>query len=263
MSPLMTAPKNRPIRRTAALLIIGNEILSGRTQDANARFLAVRLGELGISLMEMRVVADDAYMIVRTVRELADSYDYVFTTGGIGPTHDDITSACVGKAFGKPLEINAEAKRRLLAHYTNPADLNAARLRMATIPVGATLIDNPVSAAPGFRLKNVLVMAGVPRIMQAMFECIAHTLECGAPVRARTLTVGIGEGVLASGLGEIQGRYAELDIGSYPFYQCGGHGCSIVVRGTDEASIGAAVEEVRALMQGLGADPIETDSADG
>ncbi len=252
-----------PTRRTAALLIIGNEILSGRTQDANAAFLGARLGELGIPLMEMRVVPDDEYMIVRTVRELADSYDYVFTTGGIGPTHDDITSACVGKAFGKPLEVNAEAKRRLLAHYADPSDLNAARLRMATIPVGASLIDNPVSAAPGFRLENVHVMAGVPRIMQAMFEGIAPTLERGAPMRARTLTAGIGEGALAGGLGEIQGRYPGLDIGSYPFYRRGGHGCSIVVRGTDEAAIDAAVEEVRTLMQGLGAEPVETDSADG
>jgi molybdenum cofactor synthesis domain-containing protein len=240
---------------TACLLIIGNEILSGRTTDANLPYLARRLNELGIRLQEVRVVADSEPAIVKAVNETRAQYDYVFTTGGIGPTHDDITSGCVAKAFGTVLERNPEAVRRLERHYP-PGALNEARLRMAEIPVGATLIDNPVSTAPGFRLGNVYVMAGVPRIMQAMFEGIAPTLVGGKPVLSRSVSCTLGEGVLAKGLGEIQARHPRVDIGSYPYYRVGGFGVSLVARGTDAAELETVVREIAALIAALGADPV-------
>ncbi|HSK39399.1 MAG TPA: competence/damage-inducible protein A, partial [Arenibaculum sp.] len=189
---------------TAAVIVIGNEILSGRTQDANLGYMARRLTELGIRLREARVIADDPDEIVAAVNALRSRYDHVFTTGGIGPTHDDITSGCVAKAFGVELERNAEAVRRLEAHYGDPSMLNAARLRMAEIPVGATLIDNPVSAAPGFRIGNVHVLAGVPSIMRAMFDGIAPGLRGGPPIHARTVSCALAEGTLAEGLGALQ-----------------------------------------------------------
>lgn len=240
---------------TAALLIVGNEILSGRTVDANLPYLAKRLNELGIRLKEARVVADTEPAIVKAVNELRAAHDYVFTTGGIGPTHDDITSGSVAKAFGTVLERNPEAVRRLEAHY-KPGMLNEARLRMAEVPVGAVLIDNPVSTAPGFRLGNVFVMAGVPRIMQAMFEGIAPTLTGGKPVISRSVSCTLGEGALAKGLGEIQARHADVDIGSYPYYRVGGFGVSLVARGTDAAKLETVAQEIAALIVSLGGSPV-------
>src|SRR3954451_19193777 len=167
---------------TACLLVIGNEVLSGRTRDANIQFLATHLGERGIPLREVRIIPDVPETIISTVNEVRAKFDYVFTTGGIGPTHDDITSECIARAFGVKWVLHEEARRRLAAGYANPADLNEARLRMAHVPEGAVLIDNPVSRAPGFQIGNVFVMAGVPRIMQAMFDGIKHGLAGGAPV---------------------------------------------------------------------------------
>jgi molybdenum cofactor synthesis domain-containing protein len=240
---------------TACLLIFGNEILSGRTQDANLPYLAKRLGEIGVRLKEVRVVADDEAAIVKAVNETRPLYDYVFTTGGIGPTHDDITSGCVAKAFGTVLERNAEAVRRLERHYPT-GGLNAARLRMAEIPVGATLIDNPVSTAPGFQLGNVYVMAGVPRIMQAMFEGIAPSLVGGKPVTSRSVSCTLGEGTLAQGLGEIQAKHPQVDIGSYPYYRVGGFGVSLVARGTDPAELETVAQEIAAMITALGGTPV-------
>ncbi len=239
---------------TACLVIVGNEILSGRTTDANLPFLAKRLGELGIRLREVRVVADSEAAIVKAVNEVRAAYDYVFTTGGIGPTHDDITSGCVAKAFGVDLERNPEAVRRLEKHY-KPGMLNQARLRMAEVPVGATLIDNPVSTAPGFRLGNVFVLAGVPRIMQAMFEGIAPTLTGGKPMLTRSVGCTLGEGALAQGLGEIQARHPDVDIGSYPYYRVGGFGVSLVARGTDKGRLEVVVREIADLITSLGGAP--------
>ena len=188
---------------TAALLVVGNEILSGRTRDANIQFIGERLAALGVPLKEVRIVADETDEIVEAVNALRARHTYLFTTGGIGPTHDDITAAAVARAFGVALEHNPDAVTRLERHYP-PGHLNAARLKMAEAPVGAELIDNPVSAAPGFVMANVFVMAGVPKIMQAMFEAAAHRLVGGEPVLSRTLVGGLGEGVMAGGLREIQ-----------------------------------------------------------
>jgi molybdenum cofactor synthesis domain-containing protein len=244
---------------TACLLIIGNEILSGRTQDANLAFIAKGLNEVGVRLREVRVIPDVAETIIATVNEVRAKFDYVFTTGGIGPTHDDITSECVARAFGVRWALNDEARRRLAAGYANPADLNEARLRMAHMPEGAVLIDNPVSRAPGFRIGNVFVMAGVPRIMQAMFDGIKYSLVGGEPMLSRTVTSGLPEGVLAKGLEQLQSRYPDFDVGSYPYYRRGGFGTSLVARGTDSARLAAAVEELFAMIRGLGGEPYEGD----
>ena len=237
---------------TACVLIIGNEILSGRTQDINLRFLAQKLAERGIRLMEARVIPDIPATIVGTVNELRARVDMVFTTGGIGPTHDDITSECVAAAFGVPWEPHPEAWARMEASY-KPGEFNAARQRMATMPRGASLIDNPISNAPGFTIGNVHVMAGVPRIMQAMFESLAPRLPGGTPIAARAVhALGVSEGRIAEGLGAIQQRYADVDLGSYPFYRPTGNGVAIVAKGTDPARLEAAIGEVAALFAALG-----------
>ncbi len=242
---------------TACVLVIGNEILSGRTKDANLAWLAEKLTAAGIRLREARVIGDFEDEIVRTINEVRAKYDYVFTTGGIGPTHDDITADCVAKAFGVALVEDAEAIRRLLRNYADPNDLNAARRRMARIPVGGTLIDNPVSQAPGFQIGNVYVMAGVPRIMQAMFDGIRDRLKGGKPMLSRTISADLPEGKIAEGLGALQNRYAELEIGSYPYFRMGKVGAAIVIRGTDSARLDAAAIELAALMRGLGGTPVE------
>jgi len=241
---------------TAAVLIIGNEILSGRTQDQNLAYLATGLNSVGVTLREARVVPDIPEMIIAAVNELRATYDYLFTTGGIGPTHDDITSECVAQAFGVPWTLHPEAHKIFLSHY-KPGELNEARLRMAHTPEGAALIINPVSRAPGFRMENVFVMAGIPRVMQAMFDAVKHDLKGGRPMLARTVSCHLAEGVIAKGLGEIQGRYADLDIGSYPFYRRGEFGTSLVLRGRDGARLAAGTEEVIALVKSLGGTPVE------
>ncbi len=239
--------------KTAALLIIGNEILSGRTQDANLAFIARELGEIGIRMAEVRIVPDIEAAIVDAVNALRARYSYVFTTGGIGPTHDDITSASIAKAFGRPFGRNPEAERRLRAFYPDPAMLNEARLSMADMPDGVELIDNPVSAAPGFRIDNVYVLAGVPKIMQAMVDVLKPGLQGGAPLASRTVVVLAGEGDIAAALGAIQNDYPGIDIGSYPFLRRGSFGTSVVFRGTDLAALEAAVArlETHAAANGL------------
>lgn len=235
---------------TAAILIIGNEILSGRTHDKNTHWLAGKLTELGINTREARVVPDVKAVIIETVRELADRFDYVFTTGGIGPTHDDITAASMAECFHTTLELNTEAHQRLRDHYHE--ELNEARLKMGYIPVGARLIDNPVSAAPGFVMENVYVMAGIPSIMQAMFNSIQHQLVGGAPTLSKTVTGATSEGMIATELTAIQDQYPNVDIGSYPFFADGKLGVSIVLRGLEQAQIDAAAAEVRGLLEAKG-----------
>jgi molybdenum cofactor synthesis domain-containing protein len=241
---------------TAAVLIIGNEILSGRTQDTNLAYIATGLNEVGVTLREARVIPDIAETIIATVNELRAKYDYIFTTGGIGPTHDDITSESIAKAFGLPWTLHPEAHSQFLQHY-KPGELNEARLRMAHTPEGASLIRNPVSRAPGFRIGNVFVMAGIPRVMQGMFDSIKHDLKGGRPMLSRTVSCHLPEGVIAQGLGEIQTRYSDLDIGSYPFYRRGEFGTSLVLRGRDKDRLAAGTEEVVALVRTLGGTPVE------
>ncbi len=247
---------------TACLLVIGNEVLSGRTQDANINFIARGLGEIGIPLREVRVIPDVRETIVGTLNEVRARFDHVFTTGGIGPTHDDITSECVAEAFGVPWEPHPEAWARMEAHYAKTAEgvaaFNAARQRMATMPRGATLIDNAISIAPGFTIGNVHVMAGVPRIMQAMFATLAPRLAGGPPIISRAVhSTGAAEGQIAAGLEAIQNRYPELDLGSYPYYRAHGQGVAIVAKGNDPAQAEAAIAEVTALFVSLGATPVQ------
>lgn len=239
---------------TAAVLVIGNEILSGRTQDANLHYLAQKLSGLGIQLREARVVADIEEEVIAAINALRARYTYVFTTGGIGPTHDDITSACVAKAFGVNLIRDPRAVALLEAHYP-PGDLTPARLKMAEVAEGSILIDNPVSKAPGFQIGNVFVMAGVPRIAQAMFDGIAARLKGGPVVQSRTVTCGLGEGVIASGLGAIQVDFPDVEIGSYPYFRRGAFGTSLVLRSSAIARLEEAAAAVAALVRSHGGEP--------
>jgi molybdenum cofactor synthesis domain-containing protein len=241
---------------TACVLIIGNEILSGRTQDANLAFLAKGLNEAGIRLREARVIPDDGAVIVAAVNEARRNFDYVFTTGGIGPTHDDITAPCMAEAFGVPLILHPEAKRLLESHYP-PGALNEARLRMAHVPEGAVLLPNPISRAPGFRVENVYVLPGVPQIMQAIFSELKHRLRGGAKLYSRNVSCALSEGALAKDLAAMQERYADLEIGSYPYFRRSDFGVTLVLRGTDKDRIAAAIEELKALIRVLGGDPQE------
>lgn len=230
---------------TAAMLVIGDEILSGRTRDANMHHLAGVLTEAGITLREVRIVSDDQDAIVAAVRALSAAADHVFTSGGIGPTHDDITADCIAAAFDVPIDIRDDARALLQAHYDRQgSELNAARLRMARIPDGATLIDNPVSTAPGFTLRNVHVMAGVPSVFRAMVDSVMATLTRGTPLISRSIRVVKGEGDIAGPLGAIAQAFPALSIGSYPFQKDGIYGANIVLRGHDAALLDQAEQAV-------------------
>ena len=243
---------------TAAVLLIGNEILSGRTQDANLNYIARQLVVLGIRLKESRVVVDEEGAIVEALNALRARYTYVFTTGGIGPTHDDITAECVAKAFGRKHVIHPEAHRILAAYYAESGrEFNAARLRMAHTPEGASLLENKVSRAPGFRIENVYIMAGIPAVMRAMFEAAVPTLKTGPAVRSRGIETYLLEGEIAKGLGELQAHFGSLEIGSYPFVREGRIGTTLVLRGTDGRAIDQAAVELIALIRSLGAEPVE------
>ena len=237
---------------TAAMLVIGDEILSGRTQDTNTNHLAVRLTAAGVDLREIRVVGDEAGEIVVAVNALRIRFDYVFTSGGIGPTHDDITADCIAQAFGVGIDVRADARAILATNYKNPdKELNAARLRMARIPDGADLIDNPVSKAPGFRIGNVHVMAGVPTVFHAMVESVLPTLTGGEPLLSITVRIEAPEGEIAAHLAEMAKASPNLSFGSYPFIQNGVFGSNIVVRGVDANSLEKARQALEALAQQL------------
>ena len=234
---------------TAAMLVIGDEILSGRTRDANMYHLAGKLTEAGIDLTEVRVVADDAAKIETAVKSLSDTYDHLFTSGGIGPTHDDITADCVAAAMGANIGVRDDARAILQAHYDRQGmAINEARLRMARIPDGATLIDNPVSHAPGFTLKNVHVMAGVPTIFEAMVAGLLPGLTGGDPVLSATVRVDRGEGDIAGPLGQLAADNPDLSFGSYPFHKDGRYGANLVIRGTDQAQIDAAAAHLKDIF---------------
>lgn len=241
---------------TAAVLIIGDEILSGRTKDKNLAYLAQRLGELGIQLKEARIISDDTAEIVGAVNELRRKFDYVFTSGGIGPTHDDITADSIAAAFGVSIGHHPQAMEILTEHYLESGiEFNDARKRMARIPDGATLIDNPISRAPGFQTKNVFTMAGVPAIMQAMFENIAPGLVGGDPVISRSVKANLPEGKIARDLGILQKRFTAVSMGSYPYFKQGDVGTNIVLRSADLDALDAAVDALMVVIKDLGALP--------
>lgn len=239
---------------SAALAIIGNEILSGRTQDTNTPWVAERLTERGIVLAEVRVIPDAEAVIIRTVKELSNLYDYVFTTGGIGPTHDDITAECVAKAFGVELIRDEQAFRMLEEHY-GLEQLTPPRAKMSLVPKGSKLIPNPVSAAPGFNIENVYVMAGVPRIMQAMLDHVMGTIQAGKPILSNTVACGLAESVLADDLSALAERYRDIQIGSYPHYRGGVLGLSLVLRGMYPESLDQATQELIDLIRKHGDEP--------
>jgi len=234
----------------AAMLVIGDEILSGRTRDANMHHLAGRLTEMGVDLCEVRIVPDEHARIVAALGDLRATHDHVFTSGGIGPTHDDITADAVGAAMGARVDIRDDARALLAAHYARTgSELNAARLRMARIPEGAVLIGNPVSVAPGFTLGNVHVMAGVPKVFQAMVASVLATLTGGAPLVSASVRVDRGEGDIAQPLSDLAAAYPDLSFGSYPFQSAEGRfGANVVVRGPDAARVGEAEATLRATF---------------
>lgn len=234
---------------SAAMLVIGDEILSGRTRDSNMHFLANELTRHGIPLREVRVVADDHAAIVAALNGLRATHTHVFTSGGIGPTHDDITADAVAAAFGVPIGHRADAMALLAAHYERAGlPFNDARQRMARIPDGAILIDNPVSTAPGFTQGNVHVMAGVPKIFEAMVASVLPHLTGGAPLLSQSLRVNRGEGDIAADFGALAAEFPDLSMGSYPFIQNGAHGTNLVIRGTDPARVDAAMARLVALF---------------
>lgn len=241
---------------TAALLVIGDEILSGRTKDKNIGYIAEYLTAIGIDLREVRVVPDVEGEIVAAIQALKTRYTYLFTTGGIGPTHDDITADCVAKACGVTIDIDPRAVAMMRERYAE-GDLNEARLRMARIPAGADLIENPISKAPGFRIGNVIVMAGVPSIMQAMLDNVAPTLKTGVKMQVVTLDAGgLPEGLYGTALGEVAKAHPEVSIGSYPSFSQGSFRNQIVLRGRDAARLSAAEADVVAMLARLRSDSV-------
>jgi molybdenum cofactor synthesis domain-containing protein len=237
---------------TACALIIGNEILSGKTQDTNLQFLGFELAKLGIRLAEGRVVRDEPAAIIRHLNEARREFTYVFTTGGIGPTHDDITAECVAQAFGVPLELHPEAVERL---KRSGRPLNEARLKMARIPRGAELVDNAVSGAPGFKVENVFVFAGIPSIARARFASAVPLLVHGAPILSASVDAYLREGDFAEALERIQQRHPTVEIGSYPFNRDGRLGATLVARGTDRALLAKVIDEIAAAIRTLGGEP--------
>lgn len=257
MSDPVTHPSSDRVY-TAALIIIGNEVLSGRTKDANLSYLAAKLNDCGIRMMEGRIIPDIKDTIMETVNTLRAQFDYVFTTGGIGPTHDDITALSVAHAFGLDLHRDPQAEAVLHEHY-KPEDRTAARMKMADVPVGATLLDNPVSRAPGFQVENVFVLPGVPRIMQAMVDGFIHRLAGGTPMLSKTIASFVPEGRIAARLTALQNDFPNLEIGCYPFMRDGRPGASLVLRGHDTAAIDAAAIDLRKIITDLGERPIEDE----
>ena len=246
MSSNLNKIVNRP---TAGILVIGDEILSGRTMDSNSNYLAKQLSSSGITLSEVRVLGDEEDMIIKAINYLRKNYNYVFTSGGIGPTHDDITAEAIAKAFNVSLKINREAVKLLASHYPNgEKDINSARLRMCRIPEGAALIQNPISKAPGFCMENVFVMAGVPSIFKAMVDSIVPDLTGGTPLLSISIRIDRGEGDIATKLAKIAEEHEEISIGSYPFNQNGKYGTIIVARHTDMSALNDLQKKLEILF---------------
>ena len=240
----------------AIMIVIGNEVLSGRTKDKNISWVAEKLNSIGINLIEARIIRDNQDVIISTIQELSKKVDYIFTSGGIGPTHDDITTVAIAKAFRIQVKKNKEALRRLEEHYKDTGiELNSARLKMADIPLGAKLIDNPVSAAPGFNIKNVYVMAGVPKIMQAMLDGVIKTIKNGSKTMSISIGCNIGEGNIAKGLEKIETSQKNIEIGCYPWFRAGLAGTNVVIRSMDKQACAQAAEKVKFLIKEFGGEP--------
>lgn len=249
---------------TAAIVVIGDEILNGRTADKNINWLAKVLYDRGIRLAEARIIGDDEGLIIDTVKSLSSLCDMVFTSGGIGPTHDDITTMAIAKAFEVQVIRHPEADRCLRNHYRDTdIDYNAARQKMADIPKGAILIDNPVSAAPGYIIENVYVLPGIPSILQAMVEVMAGRLPGGVKTYRLTVQTEIGEGTIASGLAEIEGLFEGISIGSYPWFKPDQYGTALVVSGQMESDVKAAATQLVTLIESLGATATIDDQVTG
>lgn len=236
---------------TASFIVIGNEVLSGRTREGNLQTLAQKLSTLGIEVAETRIVLDLEPNIIECIRELSSKYSYVFTSGGIGPTHDDITAAAVAKAFNTELYEDPAAREMLLSHY-GQENLTNERLKMAQVPRGSRLIENPVSKAPGFWIKNVLVMAGVPKIFEALVDSALPFLEGGIPVASGTLVVQIGESLIAGIMSDVEANFSQMTVGSYPYFRAGQHGTSIVTRSRNEKDVEAAMEALTQRLESVG-----------
>jgi molybdenum cofactor synthesis domain-containing protein len=245
----MADPKTTTDLVTAAILVIGDEILSGRTKDKNIGYIAEYLTAIGIDPKEVRVVSDDEGDIVAALNALRSRYTYVFTTGGIGPTHDDITADCVAKAFGVSLDIHPEALRIISERAAKMGtEMNESRMRMARIPHGAALVVNKVSGAPGFWIGNVITMAGVPSIMQAMLDAVAPQLKTGVRMLSETIRADAREGDVGTELGEVAKAHPDVTIGSYPFFDDSGPNTNIVVRARDGQKLAAAKDAVEAML---------------
>jgi molybdenum cofactor synthesis domain-containing protein len=239
---------NKKNSSNAALIIIGDEILSGKTKDANLSFIAIELNKLGIALAETRIIPDDQNMIIHHTNELREKYDYVFTTGGIGPTHDDITSQAIANAFKVPLELNEDAIKRI-SKYGN--ELTEARRKMAYVPKGSTLLENSISLAPGFKIENVFVLAGIPSIAKVMFFAAIPHLKKSKPILSVSHDFYLKEGDFSLTLANIANDFSELSIGSYPFSKEGKYGAAIVIRGTDEVALDACMCLVKSELDKL------------
>ena len=239
---------------SACVLIIGNEILSGRTQDLNLQYIAQTLGEQGVSVQEARVIPDDHAKIVDAVNYARATYDYVLTTGGIGPTHDDITAECIAAAFEVPLIKHPEIERRIRGREA-PPEVMESRLLMARVPEGASLIENSTGGPQGFSIENVHVMAGIPAVLQAMLPNIKFS--GGDTVKSRSVRAFMGESEIATQLGELQTRVPNVDIGSYPFHREGIYGTTLVVRGTNLHEVESTVDEIRGIIRSRGSEPGE------
>ena len=246
---------------TAAVLVIGDEILSGRTKDKNIGWIADHCTAIGIQLKEVRIVPDEEAEIVAAVNTLRARYTYVFTTGGIGPTHDDKTADAVAMAFGVGIDVHPEARAILEAHYKGPGNLNEARLRMARVPIGGSLVPNPVSKAPGFQIENVFVMAGVPSIMRGMLEGVGPRIKGGAVVRSRAVRgKGVREGDIAGPLEALEAATnGAVTFGSYPWFGPEGFGLQLVARSADDVALQKAADDLRELIRSRGAEPEDVE----
>lgn len=245
---------------TAGIIIIGDEILSGRTQDTNVQYLATELNDWGIKVCETRIIPDNEATIIETVRHFSDHFNYVFTTGGIGPTHDDITAVCIAKAFREKLVVHPEIAKLIQSRPSSP-EVMESRLLMARVPESAQLIDNPTGGPQGFYIKNVYVMAGIPRVMQAMLSTLAGKLEGGPKTLSCSVTAFLGESQIATRLGEIQDQFPSVSIGSYPFSRDGNYGTSLVIRGIDAKLLNQVLDAICLLINEMNSSPEELNRA--